>query len=359
MQYKPPGLIKKIYFQKLTFGDDPFRRGAPRAPCDARLAPCNGARPAPCGGRAARVPVPPSVPRGPAACSRRTPCRHAGKPRTGPPGSHWPVRPCVRRVEGIRVDREAQDEVCIEVRPRRQPLHRCASPPMAPAARAICAPAPSSLLQPVHILLPAPYCVNIMRPPIALPLAPTCTTLPVTAPGGLPLGRRRQHLPGHRAAGRRQRHAHGAQGVQPGRQVLLALRLPCSCRALRPSWLGWGAARRLGFATRRGTGAHACQAAVLCMAEVCKHPPILCRPAGPPARSGTLRVILKPLLPELPGFGAAVVSLRKPPIVRFNLNFGKSLGGGYSAGAIKVQAWGGVERARRERAETWQRPSWD
>ncbi|KAL4424271.1 hypothetical protein ABPG75_001572 [Micractinium tetrahymenae] len=55
------------------------------------------------------------------------------------------------------------------------------------------------------------------------------------------------------------------------------------------------------------------------------------------AVSGTLRVILKPLLPEVPGFGAAVVSLRKPPIVRFNLNFGKSLGGGYSAGAIK--AW--------------------
>ena len=24
-KYKPPGLIKKIYFQKLTFGDDPFR----------------------------------------------------------------------------------------------------------------------------------------------------------------------------------------------------------------------------------------------------------------------------------------------------------------------------------------------
>ena len=32
-----------------------------------------------------------------------------------------------------------------------------------------------------------------------------------------------------------------------------------------------------------------------------------------------------------------MVSLRKPPIVRFNLNFGKSLGGGYSAGAIKVR----------------------
>lgn len=29
MQYKPPGLIKKIYFQKITFGDDPFRC----APC--------------------------------------------------------------------------------------------------------------------------------------------------------------------------------------------------------------------------------------------------------------------------------------------------------------------------------------
>lgn len=55
------------------------------------------------------------------------------------------------------------------------------------------------------------------------------------------------------------------------------------------------------------------------------------------AVSGTMRVILKPLLPEIPGFGAAVVSLRKPPIVRFHLDFGKSLGGSYSAGAIK--AW--------------------
>ena len=25
MKYQPPGLIKKIYFQKLTLGDDPFR----------------------------------------------------------------------------------------------------------------------------------------------------------------------------------------------------------------------------------------------------------------------------------------------------------------------------------------------
>ncbi|KAL4853134.1 Synaptotagmin-5 [Chlorella vulgaris] len=55
------------------------------------------------------------------------------------------------------------------------------------------------------------------------------------------------------------------------------------------------------------------------------------------AVSGTLRVILRPLLPEIPGFGAAVVSLRAPPIVRFSLDFGKSMGGGYTAGAIK--AW--------------------
>jgi hypothetical protein len=55
-----------------------------------------------------------------------------------------------------------------------------------------------------------------------------------------------------------------------------------------------------------------------------------------PACSGTARIMLKPLVPVVPGFGAAVVSLRAPPIVRFNLNFGKSLGGGYSAGAIKV-----------------------
>ncbi|PSC74351.1 synaptotagmin-5-like [Micractinium conductrix] len=55
------------------------------------------------------------------------------------------------------------------------------------------------------------------------------------------------------------------------------------------------------------------------------------------AVSGTLRVILKPLVPEIPGFGAAVVSLRKPPLIRFNLDFGASMGGSYSAGAIK--AW--------------------
>lgn len=57
----------------------------------------------------------------------------------------------------------------------------------------------------------------------------------------------------------------------------------------------------------------------------------------PTTHSGTLRISLKPLLPEIPGFGAAMVSLRQPPIVRFNLDFGKSMGGGYTAGAIKVR----------------------
>lgn len=42
--------------------------------------------------------------------------------------------------------------------------------------------------------------------------------------------------------------------------------------------------------------------------------------------------------PQIPGFGAAVVSLRAPPIIRFALDFGKGFGGSYSAGAIKVCA---------------------
>ena len=59
----------------------------------------------------------------------------------------------------------------------------------------------------------------------------------------------------------------------------------------------------------------------------------------PPAhtRSGTARIILKPLLPEIPGFGAAVVSVMKPPIVRFNLDFGSAFGGSYSAAAVQVR----------------------
>ncbi|KFM28651.1 Extended synaptotagmin-3 [Auxenochlorella protothecoides] len=54
------------------------------------------------------------------------------------------------------------------------------------------------------------------------------------------------------------------------------------------------------------------------------------------AVSGTARVVLRPLLDTIPGFGAALVSLRKPPIVRFHLDFGKAFGGAASAGAIRL-----------------------
>jgi hypothetical protein len=49
------------------------------------------------------------------------------------------------------------------------------------------------------------------------------------------------------------------------------------------------------------------------------------------------RILLAPLLPEIPGFGAAVISLKKPPQIHFKLNFGAALGS--SATAKPVQAW--------------------
>jgi hypothetical protein len=52
------------------------------------------------------------------------------------------------------------------------------------------------------------------------------------------------------------------------------------------------------------------------------------------AVSGTIRVILMPLLPEIPGFGAATISLMTPPVVKFHLDFGAAFGGSYTAGAI-------------------------
>lgn len=54
------------------------------------------------------------------------------------------------------------------------------------------------------------------------------------------------------------------------------------------------------------------------------------------AVSGTARIVLRPLVDTVPGFGAALVSLRVPPIVRFHLNFGKAFGGAASAGAIRL-----------------------
>jgi len=53
------------------------------------------------------------------------------------------------------------------------------------------------------------------------------------------------------------------------------------------------------------------------------------------AVSGTARIILKPLLPEIPGFGAAVVSLMKTPVIKFHLDFGAAFGGSMSANAIR------------------------
>lgn len=55
------------------------------------------------------------------------------------------------------------------------------------------------------------------------------------------------------------------------------------------------------------------------------------------AVSGTLRVVLRPLLPEIPGFGAATVALMRPPVVRFHLDFGRAFGGSLAAGRVK--AW--------------------
>lgn len=55
------------------------------------------------------------------------------------------------------------------------------------------------------------------------------------------------------------------------------------------------------------------------------------------AVSGTARIILAPLLPEIPGFGAVTASLMKPPVVKFHLNFGAALGGSYAASAVR--AW--------------------
>lgn len=54
------------------------------------------------------------------------------------------------------------------------------------------------------------------------------------------------------------------------------------------------------------------------------------------AVSGTARIVLRPLLETIPGFGAALVSLRAPPIVRFHLDFGRAFGGSSSAAAIRL-----------------------
>lgn len=52
------------------------------------------------------------------------------------------------------------------------------------------------------------------------------------------------------------------------------------------------------------------------------------------AVSGQAKISLAPLLPEIPGFGAATVSLMRPPNVKFHLDFGAAFGGSMSAKAV-------------------------
>ena len=52
------------------------------------------------------------------------------------------------------------------------------------------------------------------------------------------------------------------------------------------------------------------------------------------ALSGTLRVTLSPLLPEIPGFGAATISMIRPPLIKLSLDFGAALGGVYLAKCV-------------------------
>lgn len=46
---------------------------------------------------------------------------------------------------------------------------------------------------------------------------------------------------------------------------------------------------------------------------------------------GTMRLALQPLLPVIPGFGAALLSMTKSPHIKFTLDFGPALGGKYTA----------------------------
>jgi hypothetical protein len=52
------------------------------------------------------------------------------------------------------------------------------------------------------------------------------------------------------------------------------------------------------------------------------------------AVSGCARILLSPLVPEIPGFSAATVALMRPPEVKFHLDFGKAFGGSLSANAV-------------------------
>lgn len=111
--YKPPGLIKKIYFQKLTFGDDPFRC-VPAAP---GLALVVGSLWVAVGSGVRRRP----------ACAQPS--------AVLPQCSRVPPDPMpARSVEGIRVDKTNPDEVCLEVSQGQLPYAWPAWPYMCHAA---------------------------------------------------------------------------------------------------------------------------------------------------------------------------------------------------------------------------------
>lgn len=50
--------------------------------------------------------------------------------------------------------------------------------------------------------------------------------------------------------------------------------------------------------------------------------------------TGTVGVVLKPLVDEIPGFGAVLITLMKPPKISYRVDLGKALGGNLTGGAI-------------------------
>ena len=51
---------------------------------------------------------------------------------------------------------------------------------------------------------------------------------------------------------------------------------------------------------------------------------------------GTLRLIFKPLVKEMPGFGAVIATFPRTPTIQFNVDFGKALGGSVSGTMVKT-----------------------
>ena len=50
---------------------------------------------------------------------------------------------------------------------------------------------------------------------------------------------------------------------------------------------------------------------------------------------GTIRLMFKPLVSEMPGFGAVVATFVRAPTIRFRCDFGKALGGSVSGKLVQ------------------------